>query len=211
LSFGKGNLQIADATDLYTFFEIFIHEEYKIINRDLKAKMILDLGANSGYTSIYFTGIFKEAEIIAVEADPKSAEKIRRNVSPYAGRIIVESLAVAPQSGTVSFYRNFETSISGSTLERDQNAEKVTVKAVTLSELEEKYGSFDIVKFDIEGGEEDSIRPEMLRTPPTIWIGEYHEDLTGHSVQSFISRFEQYSSEVRQITKSRYSLTLTHK
>jgi FkbM family methyltransferase len=211
IKFNGYNIYIKDGTDLGTFLEVFLHNEYKISDLNFPVLRILDLGANSGYTSIYFADRFKNAQIVAVEADPDNVKKLKINIAAYNGRITVEPSAVASKSGSVDFFRNFKTSISGSTISRDNNAEKVSVPALTIADLEVKYGKFDLIKFDIEGGEWDVLYPNMLVHQPQIWIGEYHEDLTKRPVADFINRFDQYNVNVRQIARKRYSLIFIKK
>lgn len=210
IKFGDSFIFIYDETDLGTFSEIFIFEEYKIPNLSYPIKRILDLGANSGYASIYFANLFGEAQIIAVEPDPRNVEKIKINTLKLGGRVIVEPSAVSSKSGFVDFYLNFNISISGSILSRDSKSEKITVSSLALSDLEKKYGPFDIIKFDIEGEEWDAISPEMLIREPKLWIGEYHEDLTKKPEKDFKARFSKYAANSRQISKKRFLMTFVN-
>ncbi|MEI8339497.1 MAG: FkbM family methyltransferase [bacterium] len=196
------NAIIYDGTDLATLMEIFLYEEYKIPN-DRIVNRILDLGANTGYTSLYFASIFKQAEIVSVEPDLENIDKISNNTKELSARIIVEPSAVAASTGKINFYRNFKTSISGSTVLRDKMAEMISVPALTLTDLEKKYGSFDLVKFDIEGGEWEAILPDGLTHQPDLWIGEYHEDLVKKPSSDFAKRFTGYEYIFQKIAKNR--------
>jgi len=206
LPLNKQFIFITDGTDLGTFFEIFLFNEYKL-SADQPISRILDLGANSGYASIYFAEFFKNAQIIAVEADMDNVKKMQKNISAYNNRIMIEPSAVSSKRGMMDFYRNFKTSISGSTILRDSDAEKISVPSLTLADLEQKYGAFDIIKFDIEGGEWEAIRPEILNNQPSLWIGEYHEDLTNKPESEFVGRFDNYSVSSRKIANKRSVLT----
>lgn len=211
INLGNAPVFIYDETDRGTFLEIFLSEEYRIPNLNYPIKRILDLGANCGYASIYFANLFDKAQIIAVEPDPKNIEKIKSNILNFGDRIIIEPSAVSPSSGFVDFYLNFKTGISGSILSRDPIAEKITVPSLTLSDLEKKYGSFDIIKFDIEGGEWDAIFPDRLIRKPKLWIGEYHEELAKKSEKDFSDRFEKYAVNSRQIARKKFLMTFTNK
>lgn len=191
---------IVDGSDLAMFFEVFLDNVYAF-KIEKPVKRILDLGANVGYASIYFAHIFKDAQIVAVEADMDNVQKMKMNIAPYGDRIMVEPCAIAPQKGRVDFYRN--SRISGSTIMRSEKAEKVSVPATTLSDLEHTYGSFDVVKFDIEGGEWGALFPDMLTHQPAVWIGEYHNDLTKKPETDFISRFTGYEAVVLKKTKQK--------
>jgi FkbM family methyltransferase len=208
--FGTHPIYFTDSTDVGTFLEVFLHEEYSIAVSILP-RTILDLGANSGYTSIYFAHMFPHAKIIAVEADPKNIQKIKKNAESFGGQIVIEPSAVAAKSGSLDFYLNFKTSISGSAIRRDGTAEKITVPALSLADLEKKYGHFDIVKFDIEGGEWSAIDVSFLSSSPSIFIGEYHEDIIGKSIDDFLVRFGNYSAAKKKIANNRFLVTLVSK
>lgn len=205
--YGIDKVCFDDSTDLGTFLEVFLGEEYSISNKPDNVKTILDLGANKGYTSLYFKHVFPEAKIIAVEADPDNIQKIRRNVEG-SKNILVEPSAIAPESGTMDFYLNFNTSFSGSAVKREDSARKITVPALSPQDLEKKYGVFDIVKFDIEGGEWESIDPKLFSNKPAVFIGEYHEDIVGKTVDEFLVRFKDYSVTKKKISGYRFIVIL---
>ena len=209
--YGIHKVYLNDSTDLGTFLEVFLQDEYKIFQPIKNVKIIIDLGANCGYTSIYFSHIFPEAKIIAVEADPTNVKKIKKNIESFNEQIIIEPSAVALQSGTLDFYLNWKTSISGSTIKRDDGAEKITVPAISFTDLEKKYGAFDIVKFDIEGGEWEVVDSSVLSQEPKIFIGEYHEDIVGKKIDYFLIRFRDYSVTKKKISKNRFLVTLVKK
>lgn len=202
----KNKVHIYDDIDIGTFLDVFLNHEYDI-DVQVPIKKILDLGANAGYTSIYLADKFKDSQIIAVEPDIRSIQKIKLNTTNYTDRIILEPSAVSPDSGEVAFYLNFEATISGSTIMRDSTAKKVIVPSISLFDLETKYGSFDLIKYDIEGSEWESIHPGTLKNLPKIWIGEYHSDLTKQPIQSFINRFDKYDVSIRKINKTRFMIT----
>ncbi|MCE9629065.1 MAG: FkbM family methyltransferase [Candidatus Vogelbacteria bacterium] len=210
IKFKNKSLFIFDWTDMGTFFEIFIFEEYFVEVDQALVKRVLDLGSNRGYSSIYLANKFPGAQVISVEADPGNIEKLKINLSDFGDNgIVIEPKAISDHGGVVDFYLNFGVSISGSTLIRDAKAKKVSVPAMTLVDLEKKYGSFDVVKFDIEGTETTAIKPESLGYKPMIWIGEYHEDLTAVPLDVFLQRFEGYRlSSVRKIAKFRSLIIL---
>jgi FkbM family methyltransferase len=199
----KNRVFIFDGTDLGTFLEIFLTHEYKIETL-ANFKRILDLGANTGYASIYFAEEFKQAEIVSVEPDLKSIKKIIKNTSDYNDRLTIEPSALSAKSGEITFFLNFDTTISGSTIMRDVKAKKMTVPSISLEDLEAKYGAFDLIKFDIEGGEWEALYPSMLKNPPKIWIGEYHTDLTKQPVEKFLERFGGYELSVRKLGTKRF-------
>src|SRR5687767_4838627 len=74
------------STDVHVFCQIFIQREYSPFD-DLKdVSLIIDCGANVGYSTAYFLSRFPEAMSIAVEPDPGNFEILRRNLAPYGAR-----------------------------------------------------------------------------------------------------------------------------
>ena len=64
-------------------------------------RLILDLGANVGYASVYFALRHPTARVIAVEPEPSNVAVLRRNVAGLPSVAVVEG-AVWPHSGRVS-------------------------------------------------------------------------------------------------------------
>jgi hypothetical protein len=62
--------------------QVFIQQEYGRIELS-KPRMILDLGANVGYSSAYFLSKYPETRVLAVEPDPSNYEVCRRNLAPF--------------------------------------------------------------------------------------------------------------------------------
>jgi len=77
-------LRSAPSSDTEAFSQIFIQREYDVIVHISKPQLILDLGANIGLSSLYFARQFPDAEIIAVEPDPRNFAMLQKNIAAYA-------------------------------------------------------------------------------------------------------------------------------
>jgi FkbM family methyltransferase len=75
------------SSDLAVFSQIFIELEYDCIDVSDGA-LIMDLGANVGYSSAYFLSRFPKSPVIAVEPDPHNFIVLMRNLAPYGARVI---------------------------------------------------------------------------------------------------------------------------
>lgn len=62
--------------------QIFLEQEYLCLI-DLRPATILDLGANVGYSSVWFANHFPGTRILAVEPDPLNYQMLLRNCSLY--------------------------------------------------------------------------------------------------------------------------------
>ena len=51
------------------FDQIFIHQEYSCLQELKEPSLVLDLGANVGFSAAYFLSFFPRACVVAVEPD----------------------------------------------------------------------------------------------------------------------------------------------
>lgn len=75
-----------NSSDVAVFRQIFIEREYSCFDDLQSPGLIIDCGANVGYSSAYFLSRFPECSIIAVEPDQGNCEVLRRNLAPFGTR-----------------------------------------------------------------------------------------------------------------------------
>jgi FkbM family methyltransferase len=171
-------------SDWMTFDQIFIDEdydlrpltrysdiegEYRSIVAAGKTPLIIDLGANAGFSAVYFKLVWPEAAIVAVEPDPENFALLERNTRALADVRCVHA-GVASRSGTLAILD------PGA----DKNAIRTTsspadrgkqVPAITIAEiLRDHAGPHNqpfLVKIDIEGAE------SALFDGATEWIDAF--------------------------------------
>ncbi len=125
---------------------------------------VLDVGANTGVYSLIAVTAHPRARAIAFEPVPEIAALLRRNVEAnrQGGRILVRSMAVGDQSGTVDLHLppaqedgTVETSASLEPGFKEATARTITVPAATLDDAWEAEGRPEVplVKIDVEGAE----------------------------------------------------------
>jgi FkbM family methyltransferase len=116
-------------------------------------RLILDLGANVGYASVYLALRHPTARVIAVEPEPSNVVLLRRNVAALPRVDVVEG-AAWPRSGRVSL-QDPGKGQWGMRVQAD--GETGNVRAVTIAELLERVDVdwIDLVKIDIEGSERE--------------------------------------------------------
>jgi len=187
-------LLIRPATsDLLVFHQIFAEREYAPLG-DMKApRLIVDAGANVGYSSAYFLSRFPTAQVIALEPDPDNAEVCRRNLEPYGDRACVLMHAVwsHPTCLTILHYgalgnggewavQVMEGSLDPGTLPEhlhhrsDPPVPSGEVDAIDMASIIEMTDlAIDLLKMDIEGAERlvfDDDDPTWLRRVSNIAI-----------------------------------------
>jgi FkbM family methyltransferase len=81
--------RLRDSSDMSVFHQIFIFEEYSSL-RDLgNVSLVLDLGANVGFSSAYFLSCFPKSRVVAVEPDARNLAVCRINLMAYGNRVIL--------------------------------------------------------------------------------------------------------------------------
>jgi FkbM family methyltransferase len=75
------------SSDVRVFEQVFITLEYACLHKLQDVELIVDLGANVGYSSAYFLNWFRHASVIAVEPDAESFALLERNLRRYGGRV----------------------------------------------------------------------------------------------------------------------------
>lgn len=124
-------------------------------------RLIVDLGANAGYASVFFALRYPSARVIAVEPVPENATLARKNVSRL-GRVDVVEAAAWPRPARLTLIDPGK-GFWGMRVAEDAAGE---VAAVTIPDLLEHAGAdrVDILKVDIEGAEAE------LFSENTAWL-----------------------------------------
>jgi FkbM family methyltransferase len=198
---------LTSGADISTIQEVFWLEEYKLPANFPTPATILDLGANTGFTAVYFSVKYPQAKIVAVEPDPQTFKCLLKNTSAHPN-ITAINCAVGPTAGEINFYVNKKSSISSSLIDRGEGYEAVTVKALPLSEIIERYfdGKLGLLKFDIEGFEWAMFNDLGEWPHFQNFIGEFHQDITKVAVADFEQLFKNKSYKVSMtpINKERF-------
>ena len=160
LSRGPGSRPIAlrrGTSDLMNFSQHFWEGELDGVDFG-SPRRILDLGAYAGYSVRYLRERFPDAEIVAVEADPKNFEVLKMNCGDMEGVHLINA-AVMGTSGKVSIIQGGEGLWSNKTVEGLPG--KPDVQALTLGDILKGVGwnGADAIKMDIEGSEYEVLLP----------------------------------------------------
>lgn len=71
------------SSDPSVFAQVFVNREYACVDDIGEPSLIVDCGANVGYTAAYFLTKWPNAKLIAIEPDDGNAEILRHNLNPY--------------------------------------------------------------------------------------------------------------------------------
>lgn len=163
-------------------------------NKGNEEFVIIDVGAHIGLASLYWLGLYPEAKVWAIEANPLNLEVLRQNVMQnnltdqvkiVGGAVIGNGKAMLTQ---IDFYYDEESEwlMSGGLLEGAWNgqerSQKVKVPAVKLGGIIEEIKKetnrqkIDLFKMDIEGAEMEVLEEmgmEKLRNVERLFL-EFH-------------------------------------
>ena len=187
LNFGlKLAIRNKDHSDLDVFRQIFVHQEYSIFS-DLVTYnyhddefIIIDAGANVGYTSLYFSHELKNCKIFAIEPSPNNFEILKLNLEMNSVKYKLYQNALAEVEG-----KKFE--IGGEF--RDSKDWSITtnesingqINGITIQQIinENQLQYISILKIDIEGAErflfQDGVDLGYLKITKLIAI-EIHDE-----------------------------------
>jgi FkbM family methyltransferase len=145
------------ASDHAVFFQIFIHREYGCLDRLRDVSLIIDCGANVGYTSAYLLNRFPRARVVAVEPDPHTFAVLQANLAPYRDRSRAICSAVWSHSANLVFSGNQPGAEWTHSVRPANDSEASNVSAIDIGTLLEESGAerISILKIDIEGAEAD--------------------------------------------------------
>lgn len=156
-------------SDLSVLAQVFLFEEYSAIPALPDGAVVLDCGANVGYSAIYFLSRFPTCRVIALEPDPGNLTALRENLSPYGNRATVIGAAVWSRCGRLSMleggYRDGREWTRQ--VRETQPGEAGLIEAVDMPALLDRAGSdrISLLKMDIEGAE-----AVIFAEPTDAWL-----------------------------------------
>ena len=172
--------------DVHAFAQVFVHREYDF-NWLEDLRRIVDGGANVGFASLYFKAAFPEAQIHAVEPHPHNAEAFRKNTDHLEG--ITFSQKALHYNDHVKLELTDEGFGSNGFMTRvGSSANRVAdVDAISIDAIQRAMGwdGIDLVKIDIEGGEQALFQANLDWMDCTRFIVlEFHERMVPSSSKS---------------------------
>jgi FkbM family methyltransferase len=74
-------------SDAGVFWTVFRQGGYACVGNVSNPSLIIDCGANAGYSALYFLQRYPNARVIAVEPDPANFALLEKNVAPFRDRV----------------------------------------------------------------------------------------------------------------------------
>lgn len=179
-------------SDLFVLGQIFGSKDYDLgdmltsrlnalarVSREVgRTPVIVDAGANVGYSAAYFATTFPDATVLAVEADRATFEIMKENVAGL-GNVLPVNAAIWSHERGVSFGSSDKNGSWAHHVSDDAGA----TPSIRLGKLLEAVPDAAplIVKIDIEGGEKEMCRAarDVLRHTPCIVVEPHDFMLPG--------------------------------
>jgi FkbM family methyltransferase len=140
--------------DRTTFREIFIRREYDIdLPSAIKPTVIIDAGANIGFTSVFLANRYAGARIFSIEPDEANFNYLVKNVKHYPSVTPIQSALWSKKEMIQVVDRGYGD--RGFMIEK--NEENNSLLAISLDDLLDQFQlkHIDILKMDIEGSEKE--------------------------------------------------------
>lgn len=152
------------SADIHTFREIFLREEYAI-KLDFIPQIIVDAGANIGFTTLFFHKRYPNAQIYCLEPDTANFSMLRKNTGKCFNIYPIQK-ALFNKEGTIELLD--EGYGERGYMVKDSGTNGVnTLPCTTIPTLLKVHNlsRIDILKMDIEGSE-----LEVFEHEPATWL-----------------------------------------
>lgn len=197
-------------TDLRVFEQIFVKDAYRCLCGLGNVRAVMDLGANVGFSAVYFLSIFPDALVVAVEPFRRNYDVLLSNVAPYGkralpvfGAVWPERSLVAVAAGAAEWAKRVVT-ITG--------PEDTPVEAYDMPSLMKmaRIETIDLLKVDIEGTE-----ALLFNDSAHTWLDDVRNiciELHGPDCRSrFFRAVEAFDYELLQVDELTLCLNLRRK
>jgi FkbM family methyltransferase len=146
-----------ETSDRDVFDQVFVEREYRGLDDLEGVDLIVDCGANVGYSAAYLLSRFPAARLTAIEPDPESFEVLRLNLAPYGDRVRAVRSAVWSRPARLTLAESpFRDGRAWARQVREcRPDEGPGFAAVDVGGLLEESGRerISILKVDVEGAE----------------------------------------------------------
>jgi FkbM family methyltransferase len=196
-------------TDLYTLEEIFLYEKYNI-SQYIQPTFIIDGGAYSGLSTIYFANKFPEAKIIAIEPETLNFQMLGKNTYYYPNIELIQS-AIWHEKAWLTI-KDLGLGEYGFMVEETAAEEQGSFRGITIDEIliNSGYRTIDILKLNVEGSEREIFSGDYEK-----WLGmvkvliiQLHDDMKPGCSAAFYTAINNYNFRV--ISTGLYNILISN-
>ncbi|ARK10141.2 FkbM family methyltransferase [Fibrella sp. ES10-3-2-2] len=181
-------------SDLYTFDQVFIQNQYKL-NYPFEPRTIIDAGANIGLSAVYFSHRFPNAQIVAVEPDKANFAQLTQNCVDYP-HIQAHCAGVWSTDSHLTIINSDATNNSFQVVETTPT-DPGAIPAISIASImqQQNWPIIDLLKVDIEGSEKEifSTNYESWLPQVRMLLVEVHDHMKMGSSAAVFRATSQYN------------------
>jgi FkbM family methyltransferase len=181
-------------SDAFIISEVFGQQCYFIPLKN-KINHVLDLGANAGYTAVYYSKIFPQATIACVEPMPNNIDILKKNLEMNHVNAVIFEGAASSSDGEITMEigdMDYGNKVHDIPFGRNMNNDLFITEGFSVNTIINNlnWEKIDLLKIDIEGYEGVLLHQNnnWLAKVDTIII-EIHEGITIESVRNTTDAF----------------------
>jgi FkbM family methyltransferase len=146
-----------DSSDLDAFAQIFVQREYRCLDDLTDVPLVIDCGANAGFSSAYFLSSHPQCHVVAVEPDPGNFVALQRNLAAYGSRATLSRAGIWSHPARLVLSpdgyrdgREWARQVRPAGPGEDASVERIDVGSLLGAS---GYDRISLLKMDIEGAE----------------------------------------------------------
>ncbi len=147
----------SNTSDIGVFHQIFVAREYSCLDDLTNVDLVIDCGANVGYSSAYFLSRFPQCNVICIEPDSSNFLMLQKNLAPYKERVKLIQSGVWSHITGLKFYEvPYKDGGNWGIQVRESREDEIPeMQAIDIGTLLKQSGrdKISILKVDIEGAE----------------------------------------------------------
>jgi FkbM family methyltransferase len=146
-----------NTSDKDVFKQIFIETEYSCLDDLSNVNLVIDCGANVGYSSAYFLTRFPMCKVICVEPDLSNFNLLEKNLAPYKERAMLIRAGIWSHPADLKILEEpYRDGREWTVQVREcKSGETPEMQAIDIGTLLKESGQdkISILKMDVEGAE----------------------------------------------------------
>jgi FkbM family methyltransferase len=145
------------SSDIDVFNQIFVQQEYACLDDLSNVGLVVDCGANVGYSSAYFLSKFPQCSVIAVEPDSRNFSALQRNLVSYGTRAKLINAGIWSQTAQLVISQDkYRDGREWTRQVREcEESEEADIQGIDIGSILKEAGSerISLLKMDVEGAE----------------------------------------------------------
>jgi FkbM family methyltransferase len=179
------------SSDVNVFSQVFVERDLEEFLPE-SPRLIVDGGANVGYTTAFYANRFPAAQIISVEPCASNCEQLRRNCRCFRNVSVIQG-ALWTRRATLRI-ANPDAPDWAFKVEECEDPGEDTLEGCSIQDILEQsgYSRIDLLKLDIEGAEELLFSQDNQGWLPLVdaMAIEIHGSKAGEVIDSAVSEPE---------------------